>query len=285
MDRRGLAALAVLAALALPAPAMAGLQNDVPSCYAANHIAPTTPSAYTNLIYVLIDQTVAWPKDLEASLIDNLNANLQPGTKFVIAEFSAFGQGRYLDVIHTGVIEAPMPAAQVANTPIALTRVFDACLADQRGFAVNLADASAAAALQNSTGSLRHSDIMAALAAVAAPIAADSARRKILLLASDGLENSGTASFYAHGAPRDIDPARELARAGAAGLFGQFSGARIYVIGGGLPPPAGTNGQAGDYEPPKLLADLARFWRLYFQHADADLVEFGEPALLQPVTF
>jgi len=126
MDRRGLAALAALAALALPAPAAAGLQNDVPSCYAANHITPATGIAYSRLIYVLIDQTVTWPNDLEASLIDNLNANLQPGTKFVIASFSAFAQGRYLTVIHTGVLEAPMPAAQIGNTPIALTRTFDA---------------------------------------------------------------------------------------------------------------------------------------------------------------
>jgi hypothetical protein len=278
MDRRGLKRilLACLAAL-MPLRAVAGVQNDVPSCYAANHVQPAVTDGYTRLIYVLIDQTVGWNDDLRGAILANLNANLQPGTKFVVAAFSAFAQGRYLHVIHTGIIEAPMPAAQVGNTAITTTRVFDECLADQRPYAVSLADASVQSALQSSSASLAHSDIMSALHAVSAPIAADPAGQRILLLASDGLENSATTSFYLGGAARDIDPARELERAG--GLIGDFGGAKVFVIGGGLPP------EAGAYETPKLLHDLAAFWGLYFARSDARLVEFGEPALLQPVGF
>ncbi len=274
-----LACLVCLVGLA-PRAAEAGVQNDVPSCYAANRLQPAIPSGYTRLIYLLIDQTVGWNDDLAASILANLNTTLQPGTKFVIAAFSAFGQGRYLDVLHTGVIEAPMPPEQVNNTAIGTTKIFDACLADQRRYAINLADTTVQSALQGSTGSLQHSDIMSALQAVSAPVAADPAGQKILLLASDGLENSGTASFYSHGDARNIDPTREISRAEAAGLFGNFGAAKIYVIGGALPPPG-----AGQYRSPKLLHDLAAFWRLYFARSNAQLVEFGEPALLQPVQF
>ncbi len=274
MDQRRLKLLPFLAAAAilLTHPAYAGLGNDVPSCYAANQIEPVNRLGYTRLIYVLIDQTVGWTPDLEQALLDNLNLNLTAGTKFVVAEFSAFSQGRYLSVIHTGIIEAPMPETQIDNTAIEKTKIFDACLAGQLPFATQLADRSVQAALQGSSGSLNHSDIMAALQAVSVAIATDPASQKLLLLASDGLENSGVASFYRHGELRDIDPPAEIKRAAATGLFGNFGGSKIYVIGGAL-----QSAASGSYRSPQMLKDLQDFWRLYFQNSNAKLVEFGEP--------
>ncbi len=261
--------------------ARAGVQNQVPSCYAANQIEPADHLGYSRLIYVLVDQTVGWNADLEQSILDNLNANLTPGTKFVIAEFSAFSQGRYLDVVDTGIIENPMPVPQFDNTPIEKSKIFNACLADQRPYAVALADRGLLAVLRNSTGSLNHSDILSALQSVSTAIAADPAPNRLLLLASDGLENSAVASFYHHGNIRDIDPAAEIRRAGTAGLFGNLSGARVFVIGGAL---AGKNAAAA-YRSPQVLEHLADFWRLYFQKSNARLIEFGEPALLEQVEF
>lgn len=275
-------AIALAAALlcAWCCAANAGTLNEVPSCYAAAKIIPEDQRGYSRLLYVLIDQTVTWNRDIESSIMDNLNANLTPGTKFVIADFSALAQGRYLQVLHTGIIEAPMPPAQVGNTPIDAAKVLNACLIGQRVYAVRLADAAAVAALTGSSGSLANSDILLTLQQVSTAIADDPAADKALLLASDGLENSAVTSFYRHGAIRDIDPARELARAEAAGLLGHFGGAKIFVIGGALPPP----GQTG-YEGPVVLQRLAAFWAQYFEQSDAKLVAFGEPALLQPLSF
>lgn len=281
MDQRGLkifAAAFAAAALSIQ-PASAGLQNDVPSCYAANQITPIDHIGYTRLIYVLIDQTVGWNPDLEQSIFDNLNLNLLPGTKFVVAEFSAFSQGRYLDVLHTGIIEEPMPESQFDNTPIVKSRIFDACLIYQRPFAAALADQSVRAALQASSSSLNHSDIMSALKSVSTAMAADPAPQKLLFLVSDGLENSSVTSFYRHGSLRDIDPDAEIERAKKAGQFGNFGAARVYVIGGALP------GTVTTYRTPQMLENLEEFWQIYFQKSNADLVEFGEPALLEPVTF
>jgi hypothetical protein len=276
--RRAIALAALLCGWGCAAEA--GTLNEVPSCYAAAKITPEDQRGYSRLLYVLIDQTVTWNRDIESSIMDNLNANLTPGTKFVIADFSALAQGRYLQVLHTGIIEAPMPPQQVGNTPIDAAKVLNACLIGQRVYAVRLADEAAVAALTGSSGSLANSDILLTLQQVSAAIADDPAADKALLLASDGLENSAVTSFYHHGAIRDIDPARELARAEAAGLVGNFGGAKIFVIGGALPPP----GQAA-YEGPVVLQDLAAFWAQYFEQSDAKLVAFGEPALLQPLSF
>jgi hypothetical protein len=281
MDWRKIPALVCCILVPAAWNAHAGVQNEVPSCYAANQIEPADHLGYSRLIYVLVDQTVGWNADLEQSILDNLNLNLTPGTKFVIAEFSAFSQSRYLDVVDTGIIENPLPQQQFDNTPIENSKIFNACLAGQRPYAIALADRGLLAVLRNSTSSLNHSDIMSALQAVSTAISADPAPNKILLLASDGLENSGVASFYHHGAIRDIDPAAELQRASSAALFGDFSGARVFVIGGALAGPSASSA----YRSPQTLENLANFWRLYFQKSNAQLIEFGEPALLEPVRF
>jgi hypothetical protein len=270
----------LLAVFALSSPAMAGTLNDVPSCYAAAHIQPADGHSYSRLFYVLIDQTVSWNRDIESSIMDNLNHNLTPGTKFVIADFSAFSQGYYLHVLHSGIIEAPMSPAQTGGTAIEATKLFNTCLAGQRPYAVKMADDATIAALEGSNGSLANSDILSALHQVSSAIAADPAPEKALFLASDGLENSSVSSFYLDGTIRDIDPARELAIAKGAGLIGDFGGAKAFVIGGALPPPGQT-----PYEGPVLLQHLAEFWASYFQSSSATLVGFGEPALLQPVSY
>jgi hypothetical protein len=273
----------VLAATCLSlcgASAQAGTLNDVPSCYAAAHIRPADGRGYSRLLYVLVDQTVAWNRDIESSIMDNLNQNLTPGTKFIIGDFSAFSEGRYLQVLRTGVIEAPMPASQIGNTPIEAAKLLNACLADQLPFALKMADGATVGALAGSNGSLNNSDILSALKQVSAAVATDPASEKILLLASDGLENSAVTSFYRRGAIRDIEPARELARAQAAGLIGNFGGAKIYVIGGALPPPGQT-----PYEGPLLLQHLAEFWTDYFKQSNAALTAFGEPEILVPISF
>ncbi len=279
MSRRACAIAAVALGMSCT-QALAGTLNDVPSCYAAAHIQPADQRGYSRLFYVLIDQTVAWNRDIESAIMDNLNSNLTPGTKFVIADFSAFSEGRYLDVLRTGVIEAPMPPSQIGDTPIAAARLLNACLADQHLAAVKMADDAAVAALEGSSGSLANSDILSAFKQISSAVAADPAPRKALFVASDGLENSAVTSFYRHGAIRDIDPAQELARAKQAAMLGDFSDARVFVIGGALPPPGRTS-----YEGPIMLQHLAAFWAGYFHLCNAELVAFGEPALLQAVQF
>jgi hypothetical protein len=67
--RLRLPAAAAAACLALSAaPAFAGALNDVPSCYAAAHIQPADGRGYSRLFYVLIDQSVAWNRDMESSM-------------------------------------------------------------------------------------------------------------------------------------------------------------------------------------------------------------------------
>jgi hypothetical protein len=281
-----LAALLGLGSGLFAVAARAGLVNDVPSCYASEQI-PYTAAPPKHLIYVLLDQTVQLDADLQASVLHNLDGAIGPGTKFVIAAFSAYSEGHYLSVVHTGIVEPPLTAQQEGNVPLTQLPDFKTCLREQQQFALSMANGAVAAILRSSVATLDHSDILSALNTVSGAIQGEPEHDKVLLLVSDGLENSSITSFYAHRSVRRIDPHAEMAKAQAAGVLGDFGGARVYVLGGAMMPPsnAGTRQERDGYRDAQTLGALKEFWTQYLAASHADLVEFGEPALIEPVSY
>ncbi len=272
--------------VALAGSAQAGLVNDVPSCYAATHIVPD-PHPYDRMVYILLDQTMLLDPQLQQSVANNTMRLLTPGTKFVIAEFSAYSQGRYLDVLHTGIIEKPLAQGRVNETPMKAAARLAQCIDMQKNFATKMVVTTLAQVFKASTFSLDQSDIMQALKTVSPAIAQDPATQKIVFVITDALENSSVSSFYAHGTVRLVNPKAELTKAKAAGMLGDFGGARVYLLGAALmpPPDKGTKAQRDGYRDARVLHSLSAFWHDYFKASNANLVEFGEPALVEPTSF
>lgn len=265
----------------LPSLARAGLRNAIPSCYAAGHYGfKARPPRH--LLYVLIDQTVKLTPSLQKSVVDTIDELIKPGTKVVVAEFSAYSQGRYLRVVKTGIIESAMTKHERNNVPVSSLGSFDNCMRDQIEYARMLFGKAATAVMKDSTSSLDQSDILLALRTVSKPIRIAAAKDKLLFMVSDGLENSSVTSFYSAGTVRRIDPATEMRKVIAHRLLGNFGGGRVYVLGGAFMPAAASGSLAArnGYRDPQVLQALHEFWRLYFQKSNATLVEFGEPALV-----
>ena len=266
--------------------AYADMANSIPSCYQANHYKFAS-APYTKLAYVLLDQTVKLDPDLQKSVLENANRLLGPGTKFVVAQFSAFSEQRYLSVVKEGVIENPMTKDQRDNVPVKSLGAFDACMQGQAEFASKTVDNAINGSMAASTNDLSQSDIWLALKNVSSSIAADPAKQKVLFVITDGLENSSISSFYNKTTVRVINPAEEIAKARQNNMFGNFGGAKVYVLGAGTMPPAkaGSKAEVNGYRDPKTLQALQAFWSQYFQMSHAQLVEFGAPALVSPVGY
>jgi hypothetical protein len=63
-----------------------------------------------------------------------------------------------------------------------------------------------------------------------------------------------------------------------AGMFADFGGAKIYVMGAGL---VSEQGKAkGVYRDPKMMQALKAFWTEWFKRSNAELVKFGMPEML-----
>jgi len=281
------AALGMTAALAAAAPSLAQSTNNIPSCYTALHLRPPE-SVPEQEIFVLIDQTVLLDDTLKASLLQNALRMVRPGSAVTVIAFSAFSQGRYMNVLARGWLE-PLPPPVMRNATGARTlKQLDQCLSGQTTYGRRLAAAAIGKAAGQASQDLARSDILASLAASSRVIGQSTSRNKVVLIASDMLENSSISSFYERNHVRLIDADAEMQKAARANVVGNFGGARIFVLGAGLMGDLGTaygrDQGKQSYRDPLRMNALKGFWTAYFSRSGGRLVEFGEPALLQPVS-
>jgi hypothetical protein len=259
---------------------------DIPSCYDAVRVARPDAPADVDL-YVLIDQTVLLDDSLRRSVLDNVTRVITPNTNIAVIKFSAFSQGRYLDVVFRGGAEPSLSkAARNAVGARTLSRL-DTCLTGQLAFAKRRTYETTKASMDGSSGSLARSDILASLKEVSQATNESRAHRRIVLVVSDMLENSSISSFYRKNGLRLIDPKAETAKAQAANMIGNFHDAEVYIIGGALMGDSGTgygpSKGVTSYRDPVSLDHLQAFWTEFFQLSNARLIEFGVPALIKPI--
>lgn len=268
--------LAMCAVLAGTAQA----EGVIPSCYDAKLAAPATPRKAD--LFVLIDQTTLLDGVLKQAVADQIKPFLTAGNGFSVLVFSAFTQGKYTQLLTTGYLDQPLPATARNDVSKPILAKFDQCMKLQPLQATQAAGGALRAAFDGTSGDIAKSDVMASLKDISAKVRQSAATEKVVLIVSDMLENSSVSSFYSNQAVRKIDPETELKKAESTQLFGDFGGARLYVMGAGLLNNADTKSK-NQYRDPKTMQALSAFWRSYFERSKGQLLEFGEPALLNPI--
>lgn len=276
------ARLLMLCAAVACGPAAAGVEDAVPSCYDAK--LGVAPAASATELFVLLDQTAMFDSTLQQQVADNVRPFMAAGHAYSVLSFSAFSQGRYAHVLSAGKIEPLITSAARDDIPKSALARFDNCTKRQPAVAMQAIGTALRAGFGGANTSLGKSDVMASLKAISARVKKSPAKQRVVLLASDMLENSSVTSFYgAKGeSVRQIDPAKELKVAVEHDLIGDFGGASIYVIGAGLLAEEGK--KSGKYRDPKTMRALNSFWTSYFQKSNATVVEIGQPALLTPIS-
>ncbi|MFL9923932.1 hypothetical protein PQR62_06645 [Herbaspirillum lusitanum] len=279
----------ILASLLMSAAATAFAAaplNQIPSCYAANKMELAVP-AQQREVFLLLDQTVELDQELKQSLADTVRGLMSSGTSFQILRFSAFSQGRYLDMVATGALEQSVPESARNSVGVKTLKSFDSCIKGQLEYGARLALSATGKTLEQSSSALSNSDVLASLAETSKLVKASTAPRRIVLIVSDMLENSTVSSFYAGKGVRKIDPEKEIQAVQKNNLFGDFGGATIFVMGAGIISEQGAAtskaAQKNQYRDPKTLNALKQFWGEYFTKSNGRLEEFGMPALLSPV--
>ncbi|WP_426195924.1 hypothetical protein [Massilia sp. DWR3-1-1] len=272
----------MVAAALLCGSACAAVEDAVPSCY--DHKLGVTAAASSTELFILVDQTTLFDATLQQQVADNVRLFMGPGNAFSIMTFSAFSQGRYAQVVSAGNIEAAIGAGLRDDISKPLLNKFDACAKRQPQIAMQAIGTALRTAFAGANPDLAKSDVMASFKSMSSRVKNSPASRKIVLIASDMLENSSVSSFYdGKGmSVKNVDPAREIKLAADNDLFGDFGGARIYVIGAGLLSDDAKKGSK--YRDPKTMRSLINFWNQYFQKSNAAVVEIGQPALLNNIS-
>jgi hypothetical protein len=275
------ATLAALAAAAFCSGAAAAPVNQIPSCYAAGKLE-LKPAPAQRAFFIVLDETVVLDDALKRSLWELVKPVIGPGTEVSVYRFSAYSQGKYLDVVASGLLETPLPAKARDDISVPKLKTFDACMTGQAQFGLNLARNAIGKVLADSTFDLAKSDIDGSLFALAKVVKDSKAPLRTVLLVSDMLENSTVSSFYQNKGVRNIDPAAELKKVDGAKLFGDFGGATVYVMGAGLIQTV-PGAKSAQYRDTKTMSSLQQFWTGYFERSNAKLEAFGTPALLSVI--
>jgi hypothetical protein len=271
---------ALLLQLCITGIALAGNTDAVRSCQ-DKQLPPFPPTAHELL--VVVDQTTPLSPALQQSVANNIKPFLVAGNSFSVVVFSAYTQGHYTDVLASGKLDALLPAEARNDIAKPVLSKLDQCQQRQPQQAAQAAGQALRAAYQGTSSNIAKSDIYASLKAISSVIKQSAAQDKIVLIVSDMLENSSVANFYAEQGKsvRNIVAAKELRTVEDNHLLADFGGARVYVIGAGLLADEVANGKS--YRDPKTMQSLQAFWSDYFNKSNAKLVEFGQPALLNPV--
>lgn len=260
--------------------AVAGNTGAVPTCYSEK--MPAQKAATDTEIFVVIDQTTLFDGGLKQSIADNVRPFLKPGNAFSVTQFSAFTQGHYTDVLVSGKLDPALTKAARDDISKPVLNKFDQCMAAQPNLAGQLLGGAMRTAFGDSSSDIAKSDVFASLKDISGKVRQSTAQHKVVLIASDMLENSSVTSFYAKQSVRQIDSGKELKLVADNQLFGDFGSAKVYVIGAGLLAEDAKHSK-GVYRSTQTMQALSRFWGEYFKKSNAALVEFGQPALLNPI--
>ena len=222
--------------------------------------------------------------NLQQQVANSVRPFMAPDNAFSVMIFSAFSQGRYARVLTSGTIEPTIAPAHRDDISKPLLNRFDACTKRQPQQATQAVGAALRTAFGGASADLARSDVLASFKSISTRIKKSTAQRKVVVIASDMLENSSVTAFYGSGgnSVRQIDPAKELDIVGDNSLLGDFGGAEIYVIGAGLL--SGSAAKTNKYRDPKTMRALTGFWDGYFEKSNGKVVEIGQPALLNPVS-
>jgi hypothetical protein len=266
--------------LATIAPAAFSQSSAIQSCYVAKLPAPN--AAINQDLYILIDQTTVLDTQLKQQIANQIRPFLIHGNSFSVLTFSSYSQGKYTQLLVTGVLEPKLETEVRNDISKPLLNKFDLCMSRQAPIATQAIGAALRYAFDGTSNQLARSDILASLKEISSRIKQSTARTKIVLLVSDMLENSSISSFYQSQSVRKIVSEHEIKLVETNKFFGDFGGARVYVMGAGLIEEDARN-KNGSYREPQTMMALQNFWREYFDKSNAQLIEFGQPALLNAI--
>lgn len=227
---------------------------------------------------LLIDQTVGFkPKEIE-EIKHHITSWMTPGRELMIYSFSSNRGDQNIALVYRIRVNPNADQSWKDWLKRSLREKYEHCDRDQPRESRRRAGYVVESILSKSDASIPKSEILFSLQLAAGMIKSTHAKRKIVFLASDMLENSALLSFYQGGKLRKIDPESSLQTVKKNNLLADFGGAEVYIYGTGYLPASGNSGVSLDRMKP-----LLDFWRKYFALSNSIPLEFGTPSLLGTV--
>ncbi len=245
------------------------------SCFSSVDYVTPKENTVDRALYVIIDETVPLSEEMKSKIVALLKGWGKAGDQVKIARFSASYRGLYPELIFASKLDSVPDKRFMFNLHYQDRERIKTCMQEQQASFSNKFTKALQVALQNINPKIPKSELLGSLKLLSKQLVMpDNAKQKTVLLISDGLENSGTTSFYANKLVRNIDSRKEIAKIRRKGLMGSWDKANVYIYGLGLMP------DKKSYSKPEHVMKIRRFWEHYFVESGARVKAIGIPELL-----
>lgn len=247
------------------------------SCYDIFKSSKKPNENIDRAIFILIDETTLFNNSLKEQIIRNTLSKISPSNYIYIGKFSAFIDNHYNEKVFEFKLDTPLTSDERYNERKDILSKIDKCLLDQKKYVENQIVQKVEESFLKPNEDISKSDIFYALKDFGENVISKvDANEKVVILASDMLENSTITSFYSKGTTRFIKSEEELKKIEKANLISNFDNSKIYIIGAGLISSKDNN---KTYRDPKILSSLKDFWTQYFNKSNGKIIEMGQPSL------
>lgn len=245
------------------------------TCYdAIDYIKPdqTKPA---RALYLLIDQTTPLSKDMRQRITQLLEGWGKPGDLIKVAQFSANMQGRFPQVTFNQRAVVKPDEKYLFQLRWKDKNDLLACLEDSKRMYKESLDKAIKTALDGMSSKIPKTELLFSLKELSRQVVLkDEAERQVVVLVSNGMEHSGTMSFYQKGKLKSLSTQKTISQVRRKGLIGYWHGTEVYIYGLGML----ENQKA--YVTPTSLKLLSDFWERYFVEGGAKVQAIGMPELL-----
>lgn len=242
---------------------------------------PQTGAPETAL-FIAVDSTTPLDADLRLQVMEYVKPLLVAGNTIALMAFPSVEKTPRPELVLSGRLDIPLDSAARGTVSKSLLSRFDQCLLTQKQMARQYTAQALKRLFDTGKGSTGRTEVMGSMQALSLAVQASTARNKVVLVVSDMLEHSPASDFYAdhRRTVRRVDPKQELQVADSRHLFGDFGGARVYVLAAGL---LAEDGKIKPERDQRAMRQLHDFWSGYFGKSHAQLAGFGQLALDQPM--
>lgn len=251
----------------------------IESCYdlpATRQLRAVSPQPANLEAAFLVDESVALPGAVREQMLAAVDRLAVPGGAVSVGSFSSYAGTRYPRIVLTVRFDTPLPKAMEGSVSRRARDLLARCIEWRRRDGVSRLRAALAGRLAAARPSIAQSDIMGSLQQFGSVARDRRYRERVVVVGSDMIENSSSASFYRAGRLGQIDPGRELANASRRGLLADLGGARVYLVGVAFQPGEGV-------VPVDHVQRLERFWVGYLKASGASSVQVGKPLMLAAI--
>lgn len=258
-------------ALALMSPTLVSAN----SCYdAVDYIKPMDNSP-ERALYLLIDQTTPLNKEMQKRVSGLLEGWGKAGDLVKVAQFSANMEGRYPQVVFNQKADKMPSDKYLWQLRWQDKKDMLACIEQQKSDFKMAVKAAVDGSLKGISSKIPKTELLFSLKELSKQIIMkDEAAHQVVVLISNGMENSGEMSFYKGKKIKSLPTQKTISKIRRKGLIGHWRGADVYIYGLGIIENKKTYVKAAQ------LKQLRAFWERYFVEGGGKVKAVGMPELL-----